>query len=68
MANKLATAIDNLSSDLNGKLQAINDAINSVNVTLDTKLALIQGAIGAQTLELSEKTRVDTESYQVTNP
>lgn len=42
--NRLTAAIDKMNTDQQTKLQAIIDVLNSVNATLDTKLAAIEAA------------------------
>ena len=52
---KLTAAIDKMDADQKDKLQSIIEAINSVNNTLGTKLALIEAAMKAQTISLEGK-------------
>ena len=53
--NQLKQAIDQMNADQQTKLQAIIDAVNAVNNTLDAKLAVIEAAIKAQTLSVEAK-------------
>ena len=46
--NQLKQAIDQMNADQQTKLQAIIDAVNAVNNTLDAKLAVIEAAIKAR--------------------
>ena len=52
---KLIEAIDQMKGDQGGKLQALLEILNSMNTALDTKLALIEAAMKAQTLSLEGK-------------
>ena len=52
---QLTAAIDKMSADQQTKLQAIKDVLNSVNATIDAKLAVIEAAMKAQTLSLEGK-------------
>ena len=53
--NQLKQAIDQMNADQQTKMQAIIDAVNAVNNTLDAKLAVIEAAIKAQTLSMEAK-------------
>ena len=53
--NQLKQAIDQMNADQQTKLQAIIDAVNAVNNTLDAKLAVIEAAIKAQTRSVEAK-------------
>ena len=59
------TAIDNIKGDQSANLQAITDALNNKNNTLDTKLNVIAGAMKSLSTEMP--TKIDALAKAVEN-
>ena len=62
---QLVTAIDNIMGDQSAKLQAITDALNNNNNTLDTKLNVIAGTMKSLSTEMP--TKIDALAKAVEN-